>query len=94
MKVRFFSRNTTTGEVDDDGTITLKDGQLIADPADSISLKNILAEEIWVHQLNGEPPLKFNADHHPEEFLKACPKQYGHGSYFWCSKVEHKETEK
>jgi hypothetical protein len=88
MKVRFFSRNTTTGGVDDDGTITLKGGQLIADPPDSISLKNILAEDVWVHQLNGEPPIIFNSIHHPKEFLQGLPKQYGHGSYFWCSKVE------
>jgi transcriptional regulator with XRE-family HTH domain len=72
------------------GTITMKDGALVASPrteTNALALQNVLAEEVWVHQENGEPPLKLNAIHHPQEFLEHLPKEY-HGSYFWAEWVE------
>jgi hypothetical protein len=80
MTVRFYRLRPGGPEVI--GTLTLKDGVIVANPADTIALTNILAEPLSVYQEDGPPRL---IDHQvePEAFLEALPKVY-HGSYFWC----------
>jgi hypothetical protein len=85
MTVQFFRRGD--GGEETIGTIEMRNGKLIATPADSTALQNVLDDEVWIDQ-GQNAPLKFNAIHHPKEFLAALPKQYGHGSYFWCKRVE------
>ena len=84
MTVKFFSRGDHGVQVE--GTITMKDGVLVADPPDSLTLHNVLNDNVRI-DCGEDPPLVFNAIHHPKEFLEALPKQY-HGSYFWCKQVE------
>lgn len=85
MTVRFF--HLVDGETETIGTITMQDGVLVATPADSIPLQNVLRDEIWVHR-GQDPPLKLNAIDHPKEFLAHLQKEFGHGSYFWCKEIK------
>jgi hypothetical protein len=89
MKVRFYALNTTTAEVDHVGTLT--DGQLVADPPDSIALRNIQAEPVRVYLMDAKPDeleyILIDPTTQPEAFLKACHKDYN-GSYFWAGEVE------
>jgi hypothetical protein len=87
MTVRFFRLREDGPEVI--GTITLQDGVLVADPPDSVALRNVLSDEVWIYPMTDDPPLKLNAIDHPKEFLEGLPKQYGHGSYFWAVAVEN-----
>jgi hypothetical protein len=68
------------------GTIALKNGILVAAPADSVPLRNVLRDVVRVEQGPGEPPLKLNAQQHPDAFLAALPKAYV-GTYFWCRAI-------
>lgn len=86
MIVTFYCRNEQA-ETETVGTIELRDGHLIPDPPDSVLLKNVLDDEVWIDR-GADPPLILNATHHPEAFFHALPKQYGHGSYFWCTRIE------
>ena len=84
MKVRFYRQRPDGPELV--GAISLINGVLIADPADSIALTSVLAEPLSVYQEDG-PPKLINPKTHPKEFLKAMPRVY-HGTYFWCRPVE------
>ena len=84
MTVTFYRRKPDHSQVI--GTISLVDGKLVADPADSIALTSALAEPLSVYQEDG-PPKLINPKTHPKEFLKAMPRVY-HGTYFWCRPVE------
>jgi hypothetical protein len=69
-----------------EGTITMKDGVLVANPADSVALRNVLQSDVRVYRADDAVEI-LKAALHPAEFLKALPQQY-HGSYFWCKQVE------
>ena len=83
MTVEFFGRNDS-GETVSEGTLTLRDGKLVATPAGA--LKGVLDTEVWIHR-DPDPPIILNAIDHPEEFLKNLVQQY-HGSYFWAKAVD------
>jgi hypothetical protein len=89
-RIRFFALRTSRpgGGVETVGDLVLRDGRIVADPPDSISLRNVLADEVWVHGRGEDPPLKLNATDHPKEFFEHLPKEFGHGTYFWAEPVE------
>jgi hypothetical protein len=86
MTVTFFQLNTTTAETESVGTLTLIDGQLVAEPPDAIALMNILAEPLEIYHTD-RPRTKIDHTKHPEAFLKALPTVY-RGTYFWAKPVE------
>ncbi len=84
MHVRFYEQRPDGPE--EVGALVLRDGRLVAEPPDSISLNNVLAEPVRVDQ-GSKPPLWFDPVRQPQEFLRALPTAY-HGTYFWAGKVE------
>ena len=83
--IEFFGRNEL-GETVSEGTLTLKDGQLVASPAGA--LRSVLASDVWIYRDDPQPQLILRATHDPAAFLAALPAQYGHGSRFWCKVIE------
>lgn len=84
MIVTFYRRIDDGDETEETiGTISMRDGRLVATPADAVALHNVLEDEIWVHR-GDKPPLILRAAQHPQEFLENLQKEFGHGSYFWC----------
>ena len=81
-RVRFFSLRDEG--VETDGDLFLKDGRIIADPADSIALTHMLSEPLRVDY--GSTPTWIDPVRQPEEFLAALQKVY-HGTYFWAEAV-------
>lgn len=67
------------------GTISMKEGQLVASPPDEVALRNVLNDVVRVDR-GSDPPLILNAIDHPTEFLEHLPKEY-HGSYFWAKAI-------
>jgi hypothetical protein len=84
MTVKFFRLRKDGPEAI--GTITMKDGVLVADPADAQALRGILAKPLEVYQEDG-PVKPIDPTAEPEAFLKGCLETF-RGSYFWCKQVE------
>ena len=83
--VEFFGRDDS-GNTVSEGTLTLKDGQLVASPAGA--LQGVLDNEVRIYRDDPLPPLILHATDDPAAFLAALPKQY-HGSRFWCKVIEN-----
>ena len=81
--IEFFGRDDS-GNTVSEGTLTLKDGQLVASPAGA--LQGVLETDVWIHR-DPDPPIILNAIEHPEEFLKNLVQQY-HGSRLWAKEIE------
>ncbi len=84
MTVTFY-RQTIDGEMPV-GTIALVDGKLVATPADSIPLQNVLRQPVYLIDPQDRVTL-LDSVLHPKEFLHALPTMY-HGTYFWAGTVE------
>lgn len=84
MKVRFY--HLVDGEAEAIGSISMKNGRLVADPPDSQTLRNVLTEPLEVWQEDA-PPKSIDPLAEPEEFLKGCVATY-RGSYFWCKEIK------
>lgn len=83
MIVMFY--HLVDGETEEIGAIRLVKGRLVATPADSPTLRNMLTEPLEVWQEDA-PPKSIDPLAEPEEFLKGCVATY-RGSYFWCIEV-------
>ena len=83
MTVRFYRQRTSGPE--EIGALVLRGGRIVAEPPDSVALKNVLDEPVWLPE--GDGWWFIYPDTQPEEFLQALPMQY-HGSYFWARQVE------
>jgi hypothetical protein len=89
-RVRFYGLNTShtkVGQVQPLGDLVLRDGRIVADPPDVPALLFALNEPVRIENAQGRM-VTFDSKWHPKQFLKALPKAYGHGSYFWCEAIK------